>query len=124
MTNFKSAVCAVLFSSVAALALPTVAFAQDADAEDGSEDIVVSGLRQQYRGDVPLTDIPQSVQTLDGELLKDLNITRDQVAEFHVLPAPIAHGPAIEPESVLWWSAGGENWTPRIVVPIVVETVE
>lgn len=59
-----------------------------------------------------------------GDLLKDLNITRDQVAEFHVLPAPIAHGPAIEPESVLWWSAGGENWTPRIVVPIVVETVE
>lgn len=59
-----------------------------------------------------------------GDLLKDLNITRDQVAEFHALPAPIAHGPAIEPESVLWWSAGGENWAPRIVVPIVVETVE
>lgn len=59
-----------------------------------------------------------------GDLLKDLNITRDQVAEFHVLPAPIAHGPSIEPESVLWWSAGGESWTPRIVVPIIIETIE
>ncbi len=74
MTKFKSAVCAALFSSVAGLALPTAAIAQDSGADDGS-DIVVTGLRQQYRGDVPLTEIPQSVQTLDGELLKDLNIT-------------------------------------------------
>ena len=75
MTNFKSAVCAVLFSSVASLALPTAALAQDPGVDDGSNDIVVSGLRQQYRGDVALTDIPQTVQSIDGELLKDLNIT-------------------------------------------------
>jgi iron complex outermembrane receptor protein len=74
MTNFKSAVCAALFSTVASIALPTAALAQDAGA-DSSDDIVVTGLRQQYRGDVPLTEIPQSVQTIDGELLKDLNIT-------------------------------------------------
>lgn len=75
MTNFKSAVYAALFSSVAGLALPTVAHAQGASDEGAGDDIVVTGLRQQYRGDVPLTDIPQSVQTIDGELLKDLNIT-------------------------------------------------
>lgn len=74
MTSFKSAVCAALFSTVAGLALPTAAFAQNPGAEAGS-DIVVTGLRQQYRGDVPLTEIPQTVQTLDGELLRDLNIT-------------------------------------------------
>jgi len=74
MTNFKSAVCAALFSTVAGIALPTAAMAQDPGADSGS-DIVVTGLRQQYRGDVPLTEIPQSVQTIDGELLKDLNIT-------------------------------------------------
>ena len=74
MTKFKSAVCAALLSTAASLALPTAAFAQDPGAADDS-DIVVTGLRQQYRGDVPITEIPQTVQTLDGELLKDLNIT-------------------------------------------------
>ncbi len=74
MTKFKSAVCAALFTSVAGLALPSAALAQTPGADDGS-DIVVTGLRQQYRGDVALTDIPQTVQSIDGELLKDLNIT-------------------------------------------------
>lgn len=73
MMKSKSAVFAALLSSTASLALPTIANAQGAGNEDSA--IVVTGLRQQYRGDVPLTDIPQSVQTLDGELLKDLNIT-------------------------------------------------
>lgn len=58
------------------------------------------------------------------DLVRDLNITRDQVAEFHLLPAPIEHGPSLEPESVLWWSGSSESWTPRIMVPIVVETIE
>jgi iron complex outermembrane receptor protein len=74
MTKFKSAVCAALLSTVAGLALPTAALAQSPDADSGA-DIVVTGLRQQYRGDVPITEIPQTVQTIDGELLKDLNIT-------------------------------------------------
>ena len=75
MKNFKSAVCAALFSSVASLAIPAVANAQGASDGSGDGGIVVTGLRQQYRGDVALTDIPQSVQAIDGELLKDLNIT-------------------------------------------------
>ncbi|MCB2046868.1 MAG: TonB-dependent receptor [Novosphingobium sp.] len=73
MTKFKSAVYAALFSSVATIALPTAASAQSAG--DEGDTIVVTGLRQQYRGDVPLTDLPQTVQTIDGELLRDLNIT-------------------------------------------------
>ena len=41
-----------------------------------SGDIVVTGVRQAYRGDVPLQDLPQSVSVLSGELLGDVGITR------------------------------------------------
>ncbi|RVQ69146.1 TonB-dependent siderophore receptor [Croceicoccus ponticola] len=80
MTNWKSAIFSSLIASTAMFAIPGAALAQDADgtgagetADDGA--IVVTGLRQQYRGDVPLTEIPQTVQTLDGAVLKELNIT-------------------------------------------------
>jgi iron complex outermembrane recepter protein len=73
MTKY-AAFRAILATGVALTALPSVAIAQGAGADSGS-DIVVTGLRQQYRGDVPLTEIPQTVQTIDGELLRDLNIT-------------------------------------------------
>lgn len=38
--------------------------------------IVVTGIRQQYRGDVPLKDLPQSVTVLSNQLLKTVGITR------------------------------------------------
>ena len=74
----KFAIRAVTLSSVALLTLPTSAFAQDAadNGADSGDSIVVSGQRQQYRGDVALVDVPQSAQVLDGALLNDLNITR------------------------------------------------
>lgn len=43
---------------------------------DSSGDIVVTGVRQAYRGDVPLQELPQSVSVLSGELLQDAGITR------------------------------------------------
>ncbi|MCJ2180912.1 TonB-dependent siderophore receptor [Novosphingobium sp. 2580] len=59
------------------LALPAVAHAEDAASEtvETSGDITVVGKREAYRGDVPLQEIPQSVQVIDGKVLKELNIT-------------------------------------------------
>ncbi|MDR7101612.1 TonB-dependent receptor [Croceicoccus sp. BE223] len=75
MTTWKSAIIAALVTGTASTAFPMAAQAQDAPEADTSGDIVVTGLRQQYRGDVPLEEIPQTVQTLDGEVLNELNIT-------------------------------------------------
>jgi len=75
MTTWKSAIIAALVTGTASTAFPMAAQAQDADGADASGDIVVTGLRQQYRGDVPLEEIPQTVQTLDGEFLEEINIT-------------------------------------------------
>lgn len=54
----------------------TNASAQVAGSDESfGSDIIVTAIRQQYRGDVPLSAIPQTVQTLDGTLLQELNIT-------------------------------------------------
>lgn len=51
-------------------------------AEEGGE-ITVTGIRQQYRGDVPLRDLPQSVQVLDAEKLAEAGIARlDDALDF------------------------------------------
>ena len=71
------------------VALATAAHAQDASAapEMASADeagmITVTGLRQQYRGDVPLKELPQSIQTLSGATLREVNLTRlDTALDF------------------------------------------
>ncbi|HEX5537633.1 MAG TPA: TonB-dependent receptor [Sphingobium sp.] len=79
MITWKSALYTALAAGTALTAFPKLAAAQTAAADEDSE-IVVTAQRQQYRGDVPLTELPQSVQTLDGQLLKDLNITRFDAA--------------------------------------------
>ncbi|WP_427969361.1 TonB-dependent siderophore receptor [Altererythrobacter sp.] len=76
MTTMKSAITATLLAGTATMAFPTFAVAQDDPGLDDGNVITVTGLRQQYRGDVPLSEVPQTVQTLDGELLEELNITR------------------------------------------------
>ncbi len=63
------------------------------------------------------------VQELE-DLLSDLNVSKDAVARFRVLPTPIEDRPSLDPESVLWWTAGSDGWTHRVTLPIVVETVE
>ncbi len=53
------------------------------ETADGNADITVTGLRQQYRGDVPLRELPQSVQVLSAEKLADAGITRlDDALDF------------------------------------------
>jgi iron complex outermembrane receptor protein len=47
------------------------------------EDITVTGLRQQYRGDVPLRELPQSVQVLSAEKLTEAGVTQlDEALDF------------------------------------------
>lgn len=62
--------------STAAIAFSCVAQAQEPAADKADGEIVVTGLKRQYFGDTPVREIPQSVQFLEGKLLKDLNITR------------------------------------------------
>ena len=38
--------------------------------------IVITGIRQQYRGDVPLKDLPQSISVISDQMLKTVGITR------------------------------------------------
>jgi len=57
---------AFLFMAPAALA---------ADAGSTVEELVVLAQRQQYRGDVPLQELPQNVAVVSSELLKNANIT-------------------------------------------------
>lgn len=71
----SSAVRLALTASIAAIALPSAAFAQ-APADTESDNIVVTGLKRQYFGDTPVKEIPQAVQFLEGKLLDDLNVTR------------------------------------------------
>jgi iron complex outermembrane receptor protein len=74
-----SAFRAMMVAGVALAGIPMHAYAQAApeeEAKPADEGMVVIGQRQQYRGDVPLREVPQSVQVLDGKLLGDLNITR------------------------------------------------
>ncbi len=79
-----SALKGALIASVAMGAMPITAWAQSQpSAEEASapaEEMVVIGQRQQYRGDVPLASIPQSVQVLDAKTLQNLNITRFDAA--------------------------------------------
>jgi len=69
--NRKSAYRAALIAGVALSIIPAMAHAADTD-----DTIVVTGQRQQYRGDIPVKELPQSVQILDGKVLEQLNITR------------------------------------------------
>ena len=47
-----------------------------ASAPDGSSAIVVSGVRQAYRGNFAVTEIPQSIDLIDSETLEENNLVR------------------------------------------------
>lgn len=72
MTKFMN-LRKVLIASVTCTMFSPVAFAQDEPAAADAGDIVVVAMRQQYFGDTPLKEIPQSVQILDAKLLDDIN---------------------------------------------------
>ena len=64
-----SAFRAILATGVALAALPSTAFAQNAGAENDGGAIVVTGQRQPYVGNTPITDMPQNIQTISSETL-------------------------------------------------------
>jgi len=65
-----------LLSGAAVLALAPAAYAADAADTSNVEEVVVLAQRQQYRGDIPLQDLPQSVSVVSAEVLKNVNVTR------------------------------------------------
>jgi iron complex outermembrane receptor protein len=63
----------LLTAGVACLLVAPAAFAQEsAEITAAPEELVVTGIRQQYRGDVPLKELPQSVQVISSEMLADV----------------------------------------------------
>lgn len=63
--------------------LPAQALAQSGDDLDQASDaasargtIIVSGVRQAYRGNFAISEIPQSIDVVDGETLEDNNLIR------------------------------------------------
>jgi len=69
----KTAYRAALIAGIALSTIPAVAYAADTDAD---ATIVVTGQRQQYRGDIPVKELPQTVQIIDNKVLQQLNVTR------------------------------------------------
>jgi len=65
-----------LLSGVAVLAIAPAAYAADAPETSAVEEVVVLAQRQQYRGDISLQDLPQSVSVVSAEVLKNVNVTR------------------------------------------------
>lgn len=70
-------------TSAACILVAPAAFAQEQpteeaqpQAEEAAGEIVITGQRQQYRGNIPLKEIPQNIQVLSSELLEDAGITR------------------------------------------------
>jgi iron complex outermembrane receptor protein len=66
-----------LLSGAAILAMAPAAYAAEAENTAPSvEEVVVLAQRQQYRGDVSLQDLPQSVSVVDAQVLQNVNVTR------------------------------------------------
>jgi iron complex outermembrane receptor protein len=61
---------------VAGAALASPAFAQSTVQAAADAEIVVTGQRQAYRGDIPLRETPQNIAVIDAELLEEAGITR------------------------------------------------
>jgi iron complex outermembrane recepter protein len=65
-----------VFGLVAGAALASPAFAQSTVQAAADAEIVVTGQRQAYRGDIPLRETPQNIAVIDAELLEEAGITR------------------------------------------------
>lgn len=63
---------------VIAVAVANTAGAQDGSAgeQGAAPSITVTGVRQAYRGDFAVSEIPQSIGEIDAETLRDNSITR------------------------------------------------
>ncbi len=71
-------------SALSSLCFPTLAAAQSQNSDTGSyleaeqddASIVVAGVRQAYRGDFSISEIPQSIDLIDSETLEENSIIR------------------------------------------------
>lgn len=63
-----------LAAGVAACAMLSASYAAEPAANDG--EIVVIAIKQQYRGDVDIKELPQSVSVMSNELLSNAGITQ------------------------------------------------
>ena len=66
----------VLIPTAASLLGVPAALAADAASSSSVEQVVVTAQKQAYRGDTPIQELPQSVQVLSADLLKDVGVTR------------------------------------------------
>jgi iron complex outermembrane receptor protein len=66
----------VLLATAALLATPVF-------AADNADSIVVTGQRQAYRGDVPVKELPQTIQLIDAKMMDVVNMTKmDSITEI------------------------------------------
>ncbi|WP_246027302.1 TonB-dependent siderophore receptor [Novosphingobium umbonatum] len=73
--------CHWLFS--ASVSLAALIAAPSHAAEAGDDHIVVTAQRQPYRGDVPVKELPQSIQLIDAKLMDKVNLTKlDSITEI------------------------------------------
>ncbi len=72
----KSNISKVLLPLVAATVAATASAQSPAPAADGLQEVKVTALRQPFRGNVPLEELPQAVQILDSELLQTIGVTK------------------------------------------------
>ncbi|MDR6146326.1 outer membrane receptor protein involved in Fe transport [Sphingomonas sp. SORGH_AS870] len=95
LLSFSVAALAITTSTVVSAQTVPVAFRPAAGAADGDPktaaiaeepqqaDIVVQGQRQQYVAAVPTIEVPQSIQVLSAETLRDAGVTRlDNALDF------------------------------------------
>ncbi|MBX9882880.1 MAG: TonB-dependent siderophore receptor [Sphingomonas sp.] len=79
MTLALSARALLLACAAATVAMPAVArIPPSAEPEPAAleNDVVITGVRQSYRGEFALSEIPQSIDLIDGKLLEQNNILR------------------------------------------------
>lgn len=65
----RSAIKPVLLATAALLSTPVF-------AADEPSSIVVTGQRQAYRGDVPVKELPQTIQLIDAKMMDVVNLTK------------------------------------------------
>jgi iron complex outermembrane receptor protein len=73
-SGFKMALSASV--SLMGVMTSASAFAQALADDSGEPAIVITGQRQAYIGDLPVQDVPQNIQSLSGDLLKNIGVTR------------------------------------------------
>jgi iron complex outermembrane receptor protein len=71
-----------LVAGAAFFTIAPAAYAADAAEAGGKsvEEVVVLAQKQQYRGDVPIQELPQNVQVVSAKVLSDVGITRLDMA--------------------------------------------